>query len=154
MQMSNPFIEKEISKIMSEKKSPENMALASAWIVAHFKGVNIKILDVKETSSLCDYNLIASAENTTQARAMVDEIVANAKNHNVDIISLEGMGDAEWVLLDLGDVILHIFQEISREAYDLDSLWSEHDQLEIPQEYYFGQAEEVKKPEDPTANYF
>lgn len=152
--MSNPFIEKEINKVMADHKSPENMALASAWIVAHFKGVNIKIYDVKETSSLCDYNLIASAENTTQARSMVDEIVSNLKNHEVEIISLEGMGDAEWVLLDLGDVILHIFQEVSRDAYDLDSLWAEHDQLEIPQEFYFGPGEEAKKPEDPTSNYF
>ncbi len=152
--MSNPYIDKEVKKVMSDHDFPQNLALASTWIVAHFKGVNIKIYDVQETSSLCDYNIIASAENTTQARSMVDELVSSLKNHDVEIISLEGMGDAEWILLDLGDVILHIFQETSRDGFDLDSLWSRHDQLPIPQEFYFGQAEELKKEEDSTSNYF
>lgn len=152
--MSNPFIQKEISKIIEENKYPENMALASTWIIAHFKGINIKVYDAKETSSLCDYNVLASAENTVQAKAMVDEIVSNLKEHNVEIKSLEGMGDAEWILLDLGDIIIHIFQELSRELFDLDSLWHKQEQLPIPQEFYFGQAEDIKKPEDPTSNYF
>lgn len=155
--MSNPYIAKEITKIIEEKKAnyPDNIALSSAWILAHFKGVNIKIFNAKETSSLCDYNVIASAENTTQARAMVDEIVSNLKEHGVDVISLEGMGDAEWVLLDLGDIIIHIFQEVSRDVYDLDSLWHSQDQLAIPQEYYFGTTETVtEEPKDPALNYF
>ena len=155
--MSNAYVATEVAKIINEKKDsyPENIALASAWVIAHFKGVNIKIIDAKTTSSLCDYNILASAENTIQAKAMVDEIVRNLKEQNLEIISLEGMGDAEWILLDMGDIIIHIFQEISRGVFDLDSLWRDEKQLEIPQEYYFGTAEEIpQEKKDPTHNYF
>ena len=152
--MSSSYIETEIQKVVSSEEYPKNISLASAWIIAHFKGINIKIYDMQDSSSLCDYNIIASAENTTQARAMIDEIIKNLKPQNLDIISLEGMSDAEWILLDMGDVIIHIFQEISRDVFDLDSLWHKFDQVTIPQEYYFGQAPEVKKEEDSGLNYF
>lgn len=155
--MSNPYIAKEFQKIINEKsdKYPENMAFASAWVLAHFKGLNIKIYDVRATSSLCDYNIIASAENTIQARAMIDEIVSNLKVQKLNVISLEGMGDAEWILLDMGDIIIHIFQEISRDIFDLDSLWREEKQLTIPQEYYFGPVEDASpKKKNPSHNYF
>lgn len=156
--MANPFIAKEVAKIIEEKKEnyPENIALASAWILAHFKGFNIKIYDAKSTSSLCDYNVIASAENTTQAKAMIDELVLNFKKHDLEVISLEGMGDAEWILLDLGDIIIHIFQDVSRDIFDLDGLWREASQIQIPSEYYFGGTEiqDESKEKDPTLNYF
>ncbi|MBT4790234.1 MAG: ribosome silencing factor [Halobacteriovoraceae bacterium] len=152
--MNNPYIQKEIAKIVTANNYPENMALASAWIIANFKGINIKVYDAKETSSLCDYNIIASAENEIQAKAMVDEIVVSLKEHNLELLSLEGMGNAEWILLDLGDIIIHIFQELTRDVFDLDSLWHDQSQLPIPQEYYFSQAEEIKKSEPSTRDYF
>lgn len=154
--MSDLYIAKEVAKIVQEKKSnyPDNIALASAWIMAHFKGVNIKIYEAKASNSLCDYNLIVSTENTTQAKAMVDELVKNLKEHGQDIISLEGMGEAEWILLDAGDIIIHIFQERSRDIFDLDSLWREARQLPIPPEYYFGRAKETETKKETTNTYF
>lgn len=153
--MSNPYIQKEIAKIIESNEYPQNIALASAWIIANFKGINIKIYDAQKDSSLCDYNVIASAENITQSRAMVDEIIKNLKSvGQVDVLSLEGLSTSEWILLDVGDVIIHVFQDISRDIYDLDTLWAHNPQVDIPQEYYFGAEMEVKKPEDPTDNYF
>ncbi len=152
--MSNPYVQKEVKKVLDSAEYPTNMALAAAWIVAHFKGVNIKIYDTKDQSSLCDFNIIASAENTTQAKSMIDEIMFNLKQSGADVLSLEGLADGEWILLDIGDVIVHIFQDVSREVFDLDSLWHECDQVEIPQEYYFGAPEEAAKEKDTTENYF
>ena len=153
--MSNTYIQKEVKKVLDSKEAPENMALASAWVIAHFKGINIKIYNTKEQSSLCDYNIIASAENTIQAKSMVDEIMYNLKLEGANVLSLEGLTDGEWILLDLGDIIVHIFQEVSRDVFDLDSLWSECEQVEIPQEYYFGAPEEANKAtKDSTDNYF
>ncbi len=153
--MSNPYIAKEVSKVIEAHPYPENMALAAAWIMANFKGINLKIYDAKESSSLCDYNVIGSAENVTQARAMVDEIVKNFKDHDVEVISLEGMSEAEWILLDTGDVIIHIFQDVSRDAFDLDSLWSDRPQLEIPSEFYFGEAGQTAETKKTSStNYF
>ncbi|MDP7320245.1 MAG: ribosome silencing factor [Bacteriovoracaceae bacterium] len=152
--MSSAYIEKELDKIVASSEFPQNMALASAWVIAHFKGINIKIYDVKESSSLCDYNIIASAENTTQARSMVDEIVRNLRKHEVEILSLEGMAEADWILLDMGDIIVHIFQDLSRDIFDLDSLWHKYEQLPIPQEFYFGEPSEEKANKDSSENYF
>jgi ribosome-associated protein len=155
--MANPYIQKEVTKIINEQniKYPQNLALAAAWIIANFKGVNIKIYDVTESSSLCDFNIVASMQNTTQAKAITDELTFNIKQNNGSILSLEGLSDAEWILVDAGDVIIHLFQETSRDIFDLDSLWKDYPQVQIPSEYYFGSAEvEVPRMEDPTDNFF
>ena len=153
--MSNAYVTAEVAKIIEkDQNSSEQLALACAWTLAHYKGINIRAFDVKETSSLCDYNLVCSAENTTQARAMVEEMIASLKPKEIEAISLEGMGDAEWILLDLGSVIVHVFQEISRDVYDIDSLWMSSPQLTIPSEYYFGSTEVAAEKKNSTENYF
>ena len=156
--MANQYVEKEVKKIISDLNGeyPKNFALAAAWILANFKGVNIKIFDVNESSSLCDYNIIASMQNTTQARAAIEELSGNFRKNDANIISVEGLSDAEWILIDAGDVIVHLFQETARDIFDLDHLWGEFPQVEIPQDYYFSSPEmtKVTTPEDPTDNYF
>lgn len=152
--MGNPYIEKEVSKIMSTAKESDRSALASAWIIAHFKGINIKIISASENGALCDYNIIASAENITQAKSMVDEIVSNLRASGLECISVEGLHDGEWILIDMGDIIIHIFQELSRDVYDLDTLWAGSAQVTIPQEYYFGPGATTEQKSDPTDNYF
>lgn len=154
--MASEFVKKEVNKIFEQnEENSKKMALSAAWIIANFKGVNIKIYDARKSSSLCDYNVIATAQNVTQAKTMVDEIQYNLKQHGSKVLSLEGITDGAWMLLDAADVIVHIFQEIPRDIFDLDKLWSDYPQVEIPQEYYFGHSEEeAPKKTDPTDNYF
>lgn len=152
--MSKDYVQAECKKILGEEPTTKEYALVAAWVIAHFKGINLKIFDMNSTSSLCDYNVIASVENTVQANAMVDELLYTLKGAGLSMLSLEGSSESDWVLLDLGDIIIHLFQEISRDIYDLDTLWSEMEQLEIPQEYYFGQPSEEIKPSSDTENYF
>lgn len=152
--MSNEYVQNEMKKVLESAEYPKNMALASAWAIAHFKGFNIKIFDVSEVSSLCDYNIIASAENTIQAKSMIDEIQASLNAAGAKKSSVEGLGDCEWILLDMGDVIVHVFQDLTRDAYDLDSLWLSSPQVTIPNEYYFGGEESDKTKSDRTDNYF
>lgn len=153
--MSSDFIQKEFKKVLGSENTSQSMALAVAWIIAHFKGINIKIVDCKNSSSLCDYNIIASAENVVQAKSMIQEIVANARLAGIEIISQEGLSQGEWVLLDLGDVIIHIFQEICRDTYDLDSLWRDNELVKIPNEFYFGQVkEETTTNQSVNSNYY
>ena len=85
---------------------------------------------------------------------MVDEIQYNLKQHGAKVLSLEGVTDGEWILLDCGDVIVHVFQELSRDIFDLDELWSSYPQVEIPQEYYFEHPETQAPKSDSTDNYF
>lgn len=154
--MANQFVKNEVDKIFKqENENSKNMALASAWVVANYKGINIRIYDARESSSLCDYNVIATAENVTQAKTIIDEIQFNLREHGAKILSLEGVTDGAWMLLDAGDVIVHVFQETARDIFDLDKLWANYPQVDIPQEYYFGHSEEQpQKKEDPTENYF
>lgn len=160
--MSKSYIEKNVDQIMSEKEFPLNMAMACCWILGNFKGINLKLLDVSKNSSLADYYILASATNPTQAQSMAEEITYQMKRKGHPTTSKEGSdNDSEWVLLDLRDIIVHIFQENSRPVYDLDNLWEDAVAVEIPHSYYFsdrelaegenaesGDSSDVKKDDD------
>ena len=156
--MSTEYIQKEVSKIIEQNLDTKGFALASAWIIANFKGLNIKIYHTQNSSSLCDYNVIASVENTIQAKSMIGEIEKNFRHHGAEIISLEGLAESEWILLDIGDVIVHLFQETSRDTFDLDDLWKDSPQVSIPHEYYFGgnqeKTEKTREAKQTPENYF
>lgn len=151
--MANDFLQKELSKIMTDSRwpFPQNHAMAATYILAHYKGENLKVFDMKG-SSMCDYNVIATAQNPTQARAMADEISRQLRAVGTQILSYEGYGSADWILLDTGDVIVHVFQENTRGAYDLDHVFGERPQVKIPDEFYFSGATPSKV--DDTKGYF
>ena len=137
--MSNEFINKEIDEIMKDKdfEFPQNSAMSSAWILGNFKGTNLKVLKMSKDFSLTDFFVIGSAQNSTQSKAMADEICFQLKRFNMEVRSKESDQNSEWTLLDFGDIIVHIFVEHARSTYDLESLWSNSTEIEIPQEYYF-----------------
>lgn len=135
----NEFINKNVDEIADNKELdfPLNIAMASAWILGNFKGINLKVLDMRKTTSLADYFVLASATNSSMANAMSDEIGKQMKRKGQTIISKEGLHQStDWILIDAGDIIVHIFDESSREAYDIDNLWSVPS-VEIPNEYYY-----------------
>jgi ribosome-associated protein len=156
--MANEFVTKEVKKILGDSKMeyPSNVAYATSWIIANFKGVNLKIFDARGISSLSDYFVIASTTNAVQSRAITDEIIFNARENEVPVLSTEGLTDAQWVLIDLGDIIIHLFQDNSRDVYDLDTMWSNMPQLEIPNDYYHSSIEmNISEPESETpGGYF
>ena len=141
--MSTEYVRKEVEKIINNEEAeyPKNVAMASAWIIGNLKGANLKVFDVEKRSALADYYVIGSATNSTQAQAMSEAITNHLKKFGYKTKSCEGHNDAEWILIDLGDVIIHIFQDNSRAIYDLDSLWVESDLVEIPSSYYFSEPE-------------
>jgi ribosome-associated protein len=152
----NEYVQNEVNKIISNKsfEFPLNHAMASAWIMANFKGDNLKIFDLKKSSALCDYSIIATAQNATQARAMVDEISMNLKNHGASVVSYEGYESADWILLDTGDVIVHIFNGPARDVYDLDLILAKNAQVKIPEEFYFGKPTTVSSEKADLKGYF
>ncbi len=152
----NEYVQNEVNKIISNKsfEFPLNHAMASAWIMANFKGDNLKIFDLKKSSALCDYSIIATAQNATQARAMVDEISMNLKNHGTSVVSYEGYESADWILLDTGDVIVHIFNGPARDVYDLDLILAKNAQVKIPEEFYFGKPTTVSSEKADLKGYF
>ena len=88
------------------------------------KGQDIVALDVKKQTDITDHMIVASGTTSRQVKALVDSVVVKAKAEDVSIIGVEGMDTAEWVLVDLADVIVHVMLPKVRDFYDLEQLWS------------------------------
>lgn len=88
------------------------------------KGKNISCLDVSGLTSVCDFMLVVTGTSSRHVKAMTDELGKRVKAAGGRVYSTEGQNNAEWVLVDLGDVVVHIMLAATRELYDLESLWS------------------------------
>lgn len=86
---------------------------------------DIAVLDLRQISLITDYFVIADAETEVQVRAITNGIQERLKEHGVEAARREGWEDARWVLLDLGDAVVHIFRTEDREYYDLERLWGD-----------------------------
>lgn len=89
------------------------------------KGADIKVLDVRGKSSVTDIMVMATGNTARQVKAIADSIVVKAKAAGVKPLGMEGEQHAEWVLVDLGDVVAHIMQPSIRDFYNLEKLWGE-----------------------------
>lgn len=154
--MANEYVQSEVKKVISNPgfEFPLNHAMAATWIVANFKGDNLKVFDTRKSSALCDYSILATAQNATQARAMVDEISFNLKENGAKIVSYEGYESADWILLDTGDIIVHIFNGPARDVYDLDMILMKNPQVKIPEEFYFGKPTAISSEKADLKGYF
>jgi ribosome-associated protein len=88
------------------------------------KAENITILPVNQITSITDYMVIATGTSTIHVRSIADRLLEQAKKENIPVLSSEGQRQAEWILVDLGDVIVHVMQEMARDYYHLEKLWS------------------------------
>lgn len=104
----------------------QNSALQAVEYALDKKGFNIKLLEVRELSSLTDYLLLISGRSDRQVQAIAENIKLEFKNRHQQLpLAIEGMSQGRWVLLDYGEFMVHVFQEPVREFYDLEGLWSE-----------------------------
>ncbi|MDQ2776864.1 MAG: ribosome silencing factor [Acidobacteriota bacterium] len=104
------------------------MAQTPNWLLAaraaeSKKATDIRILDLRQVTSFTDYFIICTAGNPRQGHAISDEISKELKEIGELPVSLEGFDSADWVLMDYGDFIVHIFSESARAYYDLERLW-------------------------------
>ena len=100
--------------------------------VEELKAKDVVEIDVRGKSSVCDYRVIASGTSTRHVKSIADEVVKFAKKLDVMPLGVEGEREAEWVLVDLGDVVVHVMLPRVREFYALERLWTVGDQ---PPEY-------------------
>ncbi len=98
------------------------------------KAINNAALDLREIASFTEFFVITSGTNQRQVQAISDEINEQLKKQLGERpIRVEGYNTAEWILLDYGDFIVHIFDHKAREFYDLERLWREAKKVEIPE---------------------
>ena len=89
------------------------------------KAEDILLIDVREKTALCDYFVIASGRNTTQVRALCENLEEHLSKQGIEPRRTEGVRDGRWGVLDYGDVIVHVFNDESRLFYHLERLWDE-----------------------------
>ena len=95
------------------------------------KAVDIRVLDIEKISTIADYFIIASGANRNQVQAMADQVEETLGKAGFEPKSVEGNRNANWILLDYGDVVLHIFDEENRLFYDLERIWRDGTQVEL-----------------------
>ena len=96
------------------------------------KALDLVVLDLRPVATFTDYFLIASGTNVRQVQAIADEITERLKREGTRAERIEGYQTAEWVLVDYGDFIVHIFEDKARRFYDLERLWREGLRVQLP----------------------
>lgn len=103
--------------------SSKEMARLAFHAMEEKKARDIRIIDISKISVLADYFLIASGSNKNQVQAMVDNIQEELHKAGHVPKQIEGYNTANWILLDYGDIIIHVFDEENRLFYDLERIW-------------------------------
>ena len=96
------------------------------------KATDVLILHVAKLTSVADYLVLASAESDRQTRAIADHVDGVLSKAESGALSIEGKASSQWVLMDFGDVVVHIFREDARHHYGLERLWGDAKRVAIP----------------------
>lgn len=100
------------------------------------KGIGIVVLDLREIASFTEFFIIASGTNQRQVQAIADEIDEQLKKQlRTKAVRVEGYNSAEWVLVDYGDFVVHIFDKEFRDYYDLERLWRDAGRVTLPETF-------------------
>ena len=114
-------------------KLDERMMLA-LHAASDKKALALVMLDLREVANFTDYFLIASGANMRQVQAIADGIVEHLKKNGTRPARVEGYNAAEWILLDYGDFVCHVFEDKARKFYDLERLWRDAARVALPRE--------------------
>tara|TARA_Y100000768_G_C23924901_1_gene656979 strand:- start:345 stop:680 length:336 start_codon:yes stop_codon:yes gene_type:complete len=94
-------------------------------MLEELKAEDIVFLDVKDKSSVTDTMIIASGRSTRHVKSISDNIIKKLKKNKIKPLGIEGYSKSEWILIDFGDVIVHVMHPDAREFYSLEKLWDE-----------------------------
>lgn len=95
------------------------------------KAKDVVLIDLRRLSSICDYFIVASGESTIQIDSIADNIEKELLTHNCKLCHREGTGEALWILLDYGDIVVHVFYKDTRGFYNLEKLWHDAPQKKL-----------------------
>lgn len=93
---------------------------------------DIVVLNMENISLLADYFLICNGNSDRQAQAIAREVQDKAQENGYEVKRIEGLDSARWILVDLGDIVVHIFHKDERAFYNLERLWGDAPQLDLP----------------------
>lgn len=116
--------------------SPQELAVSKEMVktavkaLEEKKGEDIRIIDIQGVSILADYFIIASGSNNSQVQAMADSVEEELYKIGHECRQVEGYNTANWILMDYGDIIVHVFSKEDRLFYDLERIWRDGKQIE------------------------
>ena len=116
---------------MSTVSTEKMMAQIACKAIDDKKGQDINIIDIHNVSVIADYFVIASGTNSNQVQAIVDNVEEQLGRAGFEAKQIEGNRNSSWILMDYGDVIVHVFDEENRLFYDLERIWRDGKVLEM-----------------------
>ena len=122
-----------MSKMAGTKERSGEFARIAIAALEEKKASDIRVIDISEVSVLADYFIIANGTNRAQIQALSDEVSEKMEKAGATLKQVEGYDNASWILLDFGDVIVHIFGQEDRLLYDLERIWRDGKQVEPDQ---------------------
>ncbi len=102
---------------------PEELRDLAINALEDMKGMDISTMDVRSLTSITDYMIICTARSTRHVKALAESVAVKAKEAKASFVRTEGDNDSEWVLVDLGDVVVHVMVASARLFYGLEDLW-------------------------------
>lgn len=119
---------------MPTEPHPRDLALICAELADRQKAENIRVLDVRDVSTITDYFVLATGNNEPHVRAIWNEITRRLKKeHGLGAPTPEGSRTNKWVVIDYYDVIVHVMHRDLRQHYDLDTLWNDAPLVPLPE---------------------
>lgn len=115
---------------MTDNKTKE-FAVLAVEALEDKKGEDISIIDISEVSVIADYFIIAGGNNKSQIQALSDAVDEKLGRAGLPLKQIEGYNNANWILLDFGDIIVHIFDKENRLFYDLERIWRDGKRIEV-----------------------
>ena len=106
-----------------ENLSPETLLKIAKGILEDRKAVDVVVIDLAGKSTIADYMVVATGQSNRQVTALADNLLQGFKAHGLIGIIPEGIRQGDWVLIDAGDVIIHLFRPEVREFYNLEKMW-------------------------------
>ena len=141
-----------MKKPAAPKKAAEPTWLTAVRAAEEKKAQDIKVLDLTGVSSFTDFFVICTGTSAKQNQAISDEVAMRLKKRGERPLSVEGYGQAEWILTDYGDLVVHALTPKARAYYDLERLWREGKPVEIAAETAVDSARKSAAPKTRAAS--
>jgi ribosome-associated protein len=119
------------SERLEEPLDGRSKAFLCAQEAMRFKALDLVLLDVAPFSSFADFFIICSGKSSRQVQGLAENLETSLRDYGIKPLGVEGLREGQWILMDYGDLIVHIFYEPVRQFYDLESLWSEASKLRL-----------------------
>ena len=117
-----------------EKRKSLLLAKTAVDALADKKGEDIRVIDISQVSVIADYFIIAGGSNHSQIQALCDNVEEQLGKAGCPVRQIEGYDTGNWILIDFGDVIVHIFDKENRLLYDLERIWRDGQPVDVEKE--------------------